>query len=105
MIKSLQRFKLNMANAVVNRENSSMSTMDTAQLLDLFQYSAKKSSLNDSAMAAGNLNVLDGESRKSQKPSSIKSVLDSLEDVWDESQYDSLSLGSFLESLDGNTGN
>ena len=35
-IMSLQRFKLNIANTVVSADNSSMNTMSTGQLLDLF---------------------------------------------------------------------
>ena len=35
-VMSLQRFKISVANAVINAENSSMKTMNTDQLLDLF---------------------------------------------------------------------
>lgn len=35
-IMSLQRFKLNIANTVVSSDNSSMNTMSTGQILDLF---------------------------------------------------------------------
>jgi TATA-binding protein-associated factor len=35
-IMGLQRFKLNIANSVVNEDNASLKNMDTAQLLDLF---------------------------------------------------------------------
>jgi len=35
-IMSLQRFKLNIANSVVSSDNTSMNTMSTHQLLDLF---------------------------------------------------------------------
>lgn len=35
-VMSLQRFKLSVANAVINSENASMKTMNTDQLLDLF---------------------------------------------------------------------
>ena len=33
----LQRFKLDVANAVVNTDNASLASMDTSQVLDLFQ--------------------------------------------------------------------
>ena len=33
----LQRFKLDVANAVVNTDNASLASMDTSQILDLFQ--------------------------------------------------------------------
>lgn len=35
-VMSLQRFKVSVANAVINSENASMKTMNTDQLLDLF---------------------------------------------------------------------
>lgn len=35
-VMSLQKFKLSVANAVINSENASMKTMNTDQLLDLF---------------------------------------------------------------------
>lgn len=35
-VMSLQRFKLSVANAVINAENASLKTMNTDQLLDLF---------------------------------------------------------------------
>lgn len=35
-VMSLQKFKVSVANAVINSENASMKTMNTDQLLDLF---------------------------------------------------------------------
>lgn len=35
-VMNLQRFKVSVANAVINAENSSLKTMNTDQLLDLF---------------------------------------------------------------------
>lgn len=35
-VMSLQRFKVSVANSVINSENASMKTMNTDQLLDLF---------------------------------------------------------------------
>lgn len=35
-VMSLQRFKISIANTVINAENASMKTMNTGQLLDLF---------------------------------------------------------------------
>jgi len=36
---SLQKFKLNIANTVISQENSSLLSMNTSELLDLFQLS------------------------------------------------------------------
>ena len=38
-IWSLQKFKLNLANTVISQENSSLLSMNTSELLDLFQLS------------------------------------------------------------------
>ena len=35
-VMSLQRFKISVANTIVNAENASLDKMDTGQLLDLF---------------------------------------------------------------------
>lgn len=35
-VMSLQKFKVSVANAVINAENASLNTMNTDQLLDLF---------------------------------------------------------------------
>ena len=36
---SLQKFKLNIANTIITQDNSSLRSMNTAELLDLFQLS------------------------------------------------------------------
>jgi len=36
---SLQKFKLNIANTVISQDNSSLQSMNTSDLLDLFQIS------------------------------------------------------------------
>ena len=36
---SLQKFKLNIANTVIGQDNSSLQSMNTSDLLDLFQVS------------------------------------------------------------------
>lgn len=38
-VHSLQKFKLNIANTVISQENSSLSSMNTSDLLGLFQLS------------------------------------------------------------------
>jgi TATA-binding protein-associated factor len=38
-IMNLQRFKLHVANSVVNQQNAALATMNTEELLDLFHYS------------------------------------------------------------------
>lgn len=39
---SLQKFKLNIANTVISQENSSLQSMNTSDMLDLFQVSESR---------------------------------------------------------------
>jgi hypothetical protein len=54
-IMGLQRFKLDVANAVVNAENASLSAMDTTQVLDLFslQQSGRTADVNSGRVHTG----------------------------------------------------
>lgn len=86
---SLQKFKLSIANTVISAENSSLSTMGPDQLLNLFSLE-KVSNNNDSS--------------SSQKPVTqsrgIKSVLESLPELWDEHSYETeYDLSNFIQSL------
>ncbi|KAG8861908.1 TATA-binding protein-associated factor mot1 [Tulasnella sp. 330] len=88
-IMGLQRFKLNIANSVVTQQNAGLASMDTDLVLDLFRRTTEDE---------------DAKNKKKQKeldnkPSSQKNVLDGLEDLPAEEEYDSLDLGSFLGSL------
>lgn len=88
-IMGLQKFKLNIANTVISQDNSSLSTMDTGQLLDLFS--------------------VDKEKRKEKAPAqqqseggktSLKTMMENLGELWDEEQYESeYNLDNFIGSL------
>lgn len=41
-VMSLQKFKLSVANAIINADNASLKTMNTDQLLDLFTSAESK---------------------------------------------------------------
>jgi TATA-binding protein-associated factor len=69
-IMGLQKFKLLTANTVVGVNNQSMETMATDQLLDLF--SIEKD---------------DGKKSGSKGGGSVKNILESLPDLWDDNQY------------------
>lgn len=86
---SLQRFKLNIANSVVTQQNSGLSSMDTELVLDLF----KRTTEEEDAAAA--------KKRKEKENSKVsqKNVLDGLEDLPAEDEYEDLSLSSFMGSL------
>ena len=85
----LQKFKLNIANTVISQDNSSLLTMDTGQLLDLFS--------------------VDKEKRKEKTPAqqqseggktSLKAMMENLGELWDEDQYEiEYNLDNFIGSL------
>ncbi|EGW00752.1 TATA-binding protein-associated factor 172 [Cricetulus griseus] len=86
-IMGLQKFKMNIANTVISQENSSLQSMGTDQLLDLFTLDK------------------DGKAEKADSSTSgkasMKSVLENLSDLWDAEQYDSeYNLETFMRSLE-----
>ncbi len=109
-IMGLQQFKLDVANAVVNADNVSLSAMDTTQLLDLFAppgaaagasaapavgagAEAAAAGEGDAAVAA----AAGGKGRKS----ALQQVLDAAGDLWDESQYEQeFDVAAFMRKLD-----
>ncbi|XP_065193343.1 TATA-binding protein-associated factor 172-like [Sycon ciliatum] len=103
-IMSLQRFKLGIANSVVTAENSSLSSMDTHQLLDLFQ-GEEKSSVTRKGKAAGGLQQAASSSATAAGGGgSMKAALEDLEELWDSKQYEEeYSLDGYLQSLSDKT--
>jgi TATA-binding protein-associated factor len=92
-IKSLQKFKTGIASSVVNIENSSLSTMGTEQLLDLFSTETDTHSNGKSTH----------QSDKPVQKGSYQSLIDSLSELWDEKQYESeYNLDTFIQSLNAN---
>ncbi|RCI04336.1 TATA-binding protein-associated factor mot1 [Rhizopus stolonifer] len=89
--KRHEMFKLNIANSIVNQQNSGLQSMDTDQILDLFNVgegedTKKKKAKNQDASAEG-LGV-------------AKAVLDNLETLWDEKDYEEeYNIDSFISSL------
>jgi TATA-binding protein-associated factor len=82
---------MTIANTVISQENASLQSMGTDQLLDLFSLDEKMKGQNiaDSSM---------GDS--SSKKESMQSVIESLGELWDESQYESeYNLDKFMQSL------
>lgn len=104
-VMSLQQFKLDVANAVVNSDNVSMAAMDTGQLLDLFgaptQAAAahevaaqQQAAVGGAAAAAGNAAAVEaaaaaaaGGGAAGKRKSALQSMLDGMGELWDDSQY------------------
>ncbi|WVZ02261.1 hypothetical protein V8G54_023067 [Vigna mungo] len=99
-VMSLQRFKVSVANAVINAENASMKTMNTDQLLDLFA-SAETSKKGANAVKSSENNS-DGDAKLVGSGKRLKSILGGLEELWDQSQYtEEYNLSQFLARLNG----
>ncbi|XP_075973865.1 histone acetyltransferase 1 [Anticarsia gemmatalis] len=85
-IMGLQKFKLLTANTVISSENAAMETMGTDQLLDLFNLSSSNSAGPQQQQQAGT--------------SGIKSVLETLPDLWDDKQYEEeYDMTNFIKGL------
>ncbi|OZJ02562.1 hypothetical protein BZG36_04331 [Bifiguratus adelaidae] len=90
-IMGLQKFKLNIASSIVNQQNSGLQSMDTDQILDLFNVPSK-----DDEKSGKKAN---GE-QKPIKKQTAKAVIENLETMWDEKQYDEeFNLDSFIQNL------
>ena len=85
----LQKFKVNIANTVISQDNSSLLTMDTGQLLDLFSVDQEKKREKPSAQ----------QSNATGK-TSLKTMIENLGELWDEEQYETeYNLDNFIGSL------
>ncbi|KAI9288630.1 hypothetical protein BC943DRAFT_288000 [Umbelopsis sp. AD052] len=89
-IMGLQKFKLNIANTIVNQQNSGLQSMDSNQILDLFSVpggNGEEKPKKDT----------EGEIAKRVGP---KAVLDNLESLWDEKQYEEeYNIDNFISNL------
>lgn len=92
----LQKFKLTIANTVISHENSSLQSMGTDQLLDLFTLDDPKKSNS----ACGQLELSADKSGNGTQVKGMKAVLETLPELWDSHQYETeYDLSSFLQSL------
>ncbi|KAL8593219.1 hypothetical protein ACOMHN_009874 [Nucella lapillus] len=91
-IMGLQKFKMSIATTVIGQDNSSLQTMSTDQLLDLFTLDEQ----GKGGMAA----PFYEPKASSAGRSNMQAMLESLEELWDENLYDSeYSMSNFLKSL------
>lgn len=103
-ILNLQRFKIDVASTVVNQQNAGLSTMDTDQILDLFNIGDEGLIAPDKQQGAASIegreeDVIDvetGEVRVTGK----KGWLEGLGELWDNQQYEeSFDLDGFLKTM------
>ncbi|KAI1296806.1 TATA-binding protein-associated factor [Halotydeus destructor] len=85
-IMGLQKFKITIANTVISQDNSSLQTMGTDQLLDLFTFDPNSKH--------------EQSEPKSVQKEGMKAILENLPELWDSEQYDAeYDLSSFVKSL------
>jgi TATA-binding protein-associated factor len=101
-ILNLQRFKIDVASTVVNQQNAGLGTMETDQILDLFNLGETDSSLAAADRPEGNgvdeSNAVDAEGNMREKGK--KGILDELSDLWDDKQYEEeFNLDGFLKTM------
>ncbi|KIW01092.1 uncharacterized protein PV09_07379 [Verruconis gallopava] len=102
-ILNLQRFKIDVASTVVNQQNAGLGTMETDQILDLFNVSSLAS--EDAAPMPPNENApiseedaVDAEGNVRERGK--KGFLDDIGELWDERQYEEeYNLDAFLASM------
>ncbi|KAL8762409.1 MAG: hypothetical protein Q9184_001576 [Pyrenodesmia sp. 2 TL-2023] len=96
-ILNLQRFKIDVASTVVNQQNAGLSTMETGEILDLFNIGdTAAAGPSDSAGKEEDMVDVTGELKEKGK----KGYLDDLQELWDDRQYEEeYDLNNFLASM------
>ncbi|KAM3162935.1 TATA-binding protein-associated factor MOT1 [Lachancea thermotolerans] len=97
-IMGLQKFKMNIASTVINQQNSGLASMDTHQLLDLFDTdnvpSQEKETKNSSD---GKIDEIVNETGLTGK---AKEAVGELTELWDTTQYEEeYNLDNFIKTL------
>ncbi|GME69366.1 unnamed protein product [[Candida] boidinii] len=116
----LQKFKMNIASTIINQQNSGLASMDTDQLLDLFntddnKFNGNTTDDNDNdnndikkSNGSGNGNGSNGIDNNSNSDVTDQSgiggkagaAVNELGDLWDESQYEEeYNLETFIKTL------
>jgi TATA-binding protein-associated factor len=97
-IMGLQKFKMNIASTIVNQQNSGLKSMDTNQLLDLFDVDESATRLEEKENTDDKTNVADDVA--GGLTGKAAGAVGELADLWDESQYDDeYNLDNFIKTL------
>ncbi|KAI0902573.1 hypothetical protein F4806DRAFT_491044 [Annulohypoxylon nitens] len=102
-ILSLQAFKIDVASTVVNQQNAGLGTMDTDQILDLFNLGDSGTNLLSdkpkNAIEGREEDMVDVETGDVRAPGK-KAWADDLGELWDNRQYEeSFDLDGFLKTM------
>lgn len=106
-IMGLQKFKMNIASTVVSQQNAGLASMDTGQLLDLFDVdqSGQQEQNEDvegstKTNGTGNKATSDDAIHESGLSGKAGAIVNELGELWDQSQYDEeYNLDTFIKSL------
>ncbi|KAG5421534.1 MOT1 [Candida metapsilosis] len=113
-IMGLQKFKMNIASTIVNQQNAGLQSMDTNQLLDLFDVEdggvkIEEGGNNDDTRVSGNANGAnlggDGGNNVTEEltgglTGKAAGAVGELAELWDEQQYeDEYNLDNFIKTL------
>ena len=80
----MQKFKVQTVNTIISGNNSKLETMGADQLFDLYSHKPSAGSGNSSDGAGG----------------SVKTILETLPELWDQKQYDDeYDLSQFISKL------
>ncbi|EON98140.1 putative tata-binding protein-associated factor mot1 protein [Phaeoacremonium minimum UCRPA7] len=99
-----KRFKIDVASTVVNQQNAGLATMDTDQILDLFNVGDTGPSLisdkPQGAVEGREEDMVDIETGDVRQPGKKAAWLEDLGDLWDNRQYEeSFDLDGFLKTM------
>jgi TATA-binding protein-associated factor len=98
-ILSLQRFKIDVASTVVNQQNAGLGTMETDQILDLFNLDTPDIPPAGESAAGKDEDLVDVETGEVKKKGE-KGWLNDVGDLWDDRQYqEEYNLDSFVQNL------
>ncbi|PSS03879.1 hypothetical protein BD289DRAFT_478358 [Coniella lustricola] len=109
-ILNLQRFKIDVASTVVNQQNAGLATMDTDQILDLFnigdagpgliQEKPDKGGAGGAGFEGREEDMVDIETGDVRQPGKKAAWLEDLGELWDNKQYEeSFDLDGFLRTM------
>lgn len=99
-IMGLQKFKMNIASTVVSQQNSGLSSMDTNQLLDLFDVEQQGQQETKDDINENEANKKQDLINESGLTGKAGEAVGELGELWDESQYEEeYNLDNFIKNL------
>lgn len=98
-ILNLQRFKIDVASTVVNQQNAGLGSMETDQILDLFNLGETADTTGENNGTGKDEDMVDLETGEVKKKGE-KGWFDDVGELWDERQYEEeFNLDSFVQNL------